>query len=605
MAPRTRRARAAPLRARRPRSTVGAQHADWLTLIEPAGQFLTLPVLRRVFNDGLPQLAPDTRRDLRERAAATDWSSPAATTAWIDYLLRDVLRWGERLQVGPQIGEQVSFTVAEHGAVLRPEYLLANADGSPRVLVERYPPGTPMDRRPPGDRWAATPIDRTQVLCRALGVTVGVVTNGREFTIVYAPPGGVGGHATFDTSLFAEGAEAHLPTAFAAILGAARFFAVTAPDQLEGMLAESANSQADVTSTLGLQVRRAVELLVSSISRANLDADGALLVGVPPQQVYEAAATTVMRIVFLLYAEERNLLPLGEPLYDDNYAASTLYDQLTEQSDRAGDEPLELRSAAWQRLLATFRAVYAGITHDRLRMPPYGGGLFDPDRFAFLEGRAPHQAWNATPAHPLPVDDLTVREILHALQFLTTTEAGATESRRLSFRALDVEQIGHIYEGTLDHSALVAQHNVVGLIGKQGVEPEVELRGVEEAAAAGREALVDYLTGVTGKTAKQVATLLDAPVDAEAERQLRTATGNDAELTARLLSFVGVLREDLRGLPVVFVPGSVYVTETTARRDTGTEYTPRELAEEIVTRALEPLVYAPGPAQGRRGSSGG
>jgi hypothetical protein len=191
-----------------------------------------------------------------------------------------------------------------------------------------------------------------------------------------------------------------------------------------------------------------------------------------------------------------------------------------------------------------------------------------------------------------------VREILHALQFLTTTEAGATESRRLSFRALDVEQIGHIYEGTLDHAALVAAHNVVGLIGKQGVEPEVELRAVEDAAAAGREQLVDYLHGVTGRTPKQLGALLDADVDADAQRRLSTATGNDAELTARLLPFVGVLREDLRGLPVVFVPGSIYVTETTARRDTGTEYTPRELAEEIVVGALELLVYEPGLAQG-------
>jgi len=437
---------------------VGAQHADWLTLIEPSGQFLTLPVLRRAFPDGLPQLDADTRREVRERAAAMDWSETGQATVWIEYLLRDVLQWGERLRTGPQIPDHVAFSVPEHGATLRPEYVLANKDGGPRVLVERYPVGTPLDCRPVGDRWAASPIDRTGVLCRALGVTVGMVTNGRDFTVVYAPPGSVGGHATFDTSLFSEGSEAHLLNAFAAVLGAQRFFAAAGPDQLEGLLTESATSQADVTNTLGLQVRRAVELLVASISRANLDSDGKMLAGVAPHRVYEAAATTIMRLVFLLYAEERNLLPLGEQLYDDNYAASTLYDQLTEQSDRFGDEPLELRSAAWQRLLATFRAVYAGITHDRLRMPPYGGGLFDPDRFGFLEGRTDDQPWDAAPAHPLPVDDLTVREILRALQFLTTTQAGATESRRLSFRTLDVEQIGHIYEGTLDHSTLIAQH---------------------------------------------------------------------------------------------------------------------------------------------------
>ena len=49
---------------------------------------------------------------------------------------------------------------------------------------------------------------------------------------------------------------------------------------------------------------------------------------------------------------------------------------------------------------------------------------------------------------------------------------------------------------------------------------------------------------------------------------------------------------------MVFMPGSVYVTSTTERRDTGTQYTPKDLADEIVRYALEPLVYDPGPAQG-------
>jgi len=42
---------------------------------------------------------------------------------------------------------------------------------------------------------------------------------------------------------------------------------------------------------------------------------------------------------------------------------------------------------AWNRLLATFRAVYGGVRHDRLTLIAYGGSLFDPDRFPFLEGR--------------------------------------------------------------------------------------------------------------------------------------------------------------------------------------------------------------------------
>src|SRR5262249_14278841 len=157
---------------------------------------------------------------------------------------------------------------------------------------------------------------------------------------------------------------------------------------------------------------------------------------------YGAAVAVLMRLVLLLYAEERGLLPLGDDLYDRTLAASTLLDQLREIQSDSGDEPLERSHTAWHRMLALFRAVHGGITHDRLRIPAYGGGLFDPERFPFLEGRHVGQPWHETWSDPLPVDDLTVLAMLSALQELRFTEGGVTETRRLTYRALDVEQVG-------------------------------------------------------------------------------------------------------------------------------------------------------------------
>ena len=74
----------------------------------------------------------------------------------------------------------------------------------------------------------------------------------------------------------------------------------------------------------------------------------------------------MMRLVFLFSAEERGLLHLGKPLYDDNYAVSTLQEQLQEVADQHGEEVLERRFDAWARLLATFRAVHGGIQHQDL-----------------------------------------------------------------------------------------------------------------------------------------------------------------------------------------------------------------------------------------------
>ena len=358
------------------------------------------------------------------------------------------------------------------------------------------------------------------------------------------------------------------------------------------------SAQADVTGKLGQQVRQAVELLVGAISRADRERDGGLLAGIEPHQVYEAAVSVLMRCVFLLYAEERGLLPLGDDLYDESLAVSALLDQLREIADLAGDEPLERSSTAWYRLLALFRAVHGGIGHDRLRIPAYGGGLFDPDRFPFLEGRRPGELWRDTPSIPLPVDDLTVLAMLTALQELRFTEVGVTETRRLTYRSLDVEQIGHVYEGLLDHSAVTVDNTAVGLVGKVGNEPEVSLDELTAAAARGREAFVRWLTETTGRTARQIDRLLDSETDANTLRLLRAACDNDETLTDHLTPYVHLLRPNLRGLPTVFPPGSMYVTQTGANRDTGTAYTTRDLAEEVVKYALEPLVYDPGPADG-------
>ena len=579
---------------------VASIHADWLTLVEPSGPFLTLPVLRRVWPNGLDHLETETRAEVRRHLADLDPADAASATTWIEWVLRDLLEYSHRLASGPAVPATLAHVVAEHATVLRPDHALVEpvGDGATRarMLVTVHPPGTRLDARPAGDQWSATPIDRLALLCRATGVELGLATNATAWVLVWAPRNAAMGRATFSADLFSE--EPVLLDAFTSVLGARRFFAAAEGDRLEQLLAESASAQAEVTGKLGQQVRQAVELLVGAMSRADRERDGELLAGIEPQQVYEAAVGVLMRCVFLLYAEEQGLLPLGDDFYDRTLAASTLLDQLREIADLAGDEPLERSTTAWHRLLALFRAVHGGIAHDLLRIPAYGGGLFDPDRFPFLEGRRPSERWHDTPATPLPVDDLTVLAMLTALQELRFSEAGVTETRRLTYRSLDVEQIGHVYEGLLDHSAVTLDRTAVGLVGKPGIEPEVALDDLTAAAARGHEAFVAWLSETTTRTPRQLERLLEAETDADTLRLLRAACDNDGLLTERLTPYVHVIRPNLRGLPTVFPAGTMYVTQTGAKRDSGTAYTTRDLAEEVVEHALEPLVYEPGPADG-------
>ena len=81
----------------------------------------------------------------------------------------------------------------------------------------------------------------------------------------------------------------------------------------------------------------------------------------------------------------------------------------------------------------------------------------------------------------------------------------------------------------------------------------------------------------------------------ELRARLRAACGADDALLGRVAPYHALLREDLRGDPLVFLPGSLYVTQALDRRSSGTYYTPRALAEEVVRHALDPVVYDPGP----------
>jgi hypothetical protein len=71
--------------------------------------------------------------------------------------------------------------------------------------------------------------------------------------------------------------------------------------------------------------------------------------------------------------------------------------------------------------------------------------------------------------------------------------------------------------------------------------------------------------------------------------------GIDPGLVGAIAPLAPVLRHDERGLPAITLPGGRYVARSSRRAATGTHYTPRRLAEEIVIGALEPLVYRPGP----------
>jgi len=583
--------------------SITRHHIEWLTLVPNSGPFLSLPVLMQAFPQGLD--AHDAEHARRLRMAFEEWDDnqsgprpdPAIQRAWIKLVLGETLGFEELLAEGQAIPPTLKSEIAEYGETLRPDWIVNDpATQKARLLVQIYPRSQPLTKPVKLSRWNASPDTRMMQLLHDTGIRLGLVTNGDHWMLVNAKRNETTGYVSWYANLWLE--EPLTQRAFRTLLGAHRFFGVQESETIELLLDRSAEDQQDVTIQLGYQVREAVEVLIQALDKADQDHGRKLLADVDEKVLYEAALTVMMRLVFLFCAEERELLLLGDDLYDKNYAVSTLREQLRATADQFGEEILGLRFDAWIRLLTSFRAVYAGAKHDRLKLPAYGGSLFHPDRFPFLEGRKAGTCWKDAESTPLPVSNLTVLHLLEALQVLQVRlpGGGPAEARTLSFRSLDIEQIGHVYEGLLDHTAKRATEPVLGLQGTRDKEPEISLAELERLVAKGEKELLKFLKEETGRSESALKKGLNAEIEDQLASRFRTAC-QDSALWKRVQKFAGLVRLDTTNYPVVITTGSLFVTAGTDRRSSGTHYTPKSLTEPIVQYTLEPLVFV-GPAEG-------
>jgi hypothetical protein len=588
-------------------------HSDWLAQVDVDGPFLAYPVLKDMWPNGVDRLGDTDDRLVTFKQAYVQWQRAfdryveqpktpeskstydAVRRAWIDVVLDDIAEWdGLRTDSDVTVrspGEQITITAT--GA-------LQGRDGNPAALLLICEPTSGL--RDAGlDGWAANDIDRLAILLRKAEVEIGIVTDGQWWALVWAKEGKPTGSGMVNALTWAE--EPLLRDAYFTLINQRRFRATDAEQRLTRLFERSELEAEEITEALGTQVRRSVELLVQAFSEARLEAAKA---GDPdpltekPDDIYQAAVTVMMRIVFLLFAEERDMLPT-EQLYWDSYAIRELLDDLRAQA-AGGEEHLDETFDAWHRLLAVSQALHGGVNYDEMRMPAYGGSLLDPERFPWL---------HATDSRGLRLK-VSDRVMLHVLESVQTVVAKG-ERRWISFREIDVEQIGYIYEGLLGYScAEVTDDIILGLVGKDGEEPEIPLSTINDLydehggdakkfATALAAWVKEQQPAATGKTAAALAKLVEREPTgeerAELVRLLTPVADGDTELIDTLVIWGNLIRRDLRNIPLVFPVGGLVVVETPSRKNAGAHYTPRSLAEEVVLHALQPLVYEPGPLQ--------
>lgn len=571
-------------------SATARHHVEWLQLVDVSGPFLSLSVLVETFPQGLDADDPEVAERLRQ--AVSEWQAneelrrpdPAIHREFLRLVLLEVLEYEGLLAEDAEIAG-LKATLPEHRVTLRPDLAVRRSGEPPALLVATYKGGTSLERALDDRGFHASPAERMRLLLRGTGVKSGLVTNGKDWMLIHAPPERTSTFVTWQTQLLLE--ERVTLRALRSLLGIRRLFGVPEPETLDGLFERSRDDEREVTDQLGRQVRRAIELLVAAFDRADRAAGGKLLRTLPEYRLYEASVAVAMRIIFLLAAEARGLLPDEGP-WVESYAVTPLRSELQEVADRGGEELLDRRFDAWPRLLATFRAVHGGVEHSRIRLPGYGGGLFDAGRYPFLE---------SVDGRPLRISNRVILHVLDAIQTLEVDVPGGRERRPLSFRALGVEQIGHVYEGLLDHTAIRADAPAVGLFGTTKKEPELALSELEHKREEGEDALLELLKEETGRGVPALRKALAAEPDPGRVGRLRAACEGDDELVARIMPFLGIVRDDPYGSPMVFREGAAYVTTSPGRRATGTHYTPPSLTEPIVRYALEPVVYT-GPADG-------
>jgi hypothetical protein len=588
-------------------------HRSWLELVETDGPFLAIPPLKRVWPQGIPALAPERLDALREARPAFDhaWEAldidqddeavqakyVSVRDTWVQTVLRDVVGWRESLAWGTGCAPTVAASSPDRRITITPDAALHGPDGIGALVsvVDRcdslHAIGT--------DGWAATSIDRTEAMLRGADVEIGIVTDGRWWALVCARQNSMVASGIVDAQTWVE--EPLTRNAFLTVIARQYIIGGDPKERLPKLFEESVAAAEEITEALGAQVRRAVELLIQAFGETAADhRRRGLRDPLPddPHETYSAAVTVMMRVVFLLFAEERGLLPQSQ-LFQQGYGISSELDALEQRRLVDGEESLDSTYLTWHRLLATSQALYRGASFENMRMPAYGGSLFDPARYGFLS------ASNVNGTLALPVSD---RVMLHVLRSVQVAQLKGGDARRISFRDIDVEQIGYIYEGLLGYSCIQVTGAVqVGLVGGTGAEPEIPLMVLERLAddhptpAALAAAIITWVkadqSAANPPSANALAKLLATTPSADADRQLRAVTADDDALRVRLRRWSTIIRRDLRDRPTVVLDGGLLVTETPSRRNAGAHYTPKSLAEEIVQHALEPLCYSPGPHQ--------
>ena len=556
-------------------------HKDWLGLLQPVGLVVSPPALvkaQAVPSQNVAELQQQLLSVVEHPPASESVTDEPALTN-LPAFFQTVLGWSlddiAGASGGPPLPDGLELVLPDFNETLRPTCVAVDSmgDGRPLMLVNVVSRSTALDETPDDDArtgWFASPQAKLERLLREVKVPVGLLCNGDAVRLVYAPSGESSGHLTFPVAAMCEVSGRPILAALDMLLSEHRVFSAPDGRRLGNILSESRRYQAEVSNALSDQVLGALWELLRGFQasdpeegRRNFDETARE----DPQHVYGGLLAVLMRLIFVLYAEDEGLMPKGE-VYANNYSVSGLYDRLRSDAGRYPDT-MDQRYGAYAWLLSLFQLIFDGGGHAGLRLPTRHGQLFNPDEFPFLEGRPWRVGRVVGEKFEAPrVSDGCIHRVLDALLVL--------DGERLSYRALDVEQVGSVYEAMMGYEVERASGRCIAVRPKHVVVD------------------VDALLAMDGaQRVKWLRDQADSDLTGTPATALKTAATPE-DIVAALGRRVSPRSLDDTAMPRLMAPGTLYLQPGEERRRTGSHYTPRELTEPIVRTTLRPVLEALG-----------
>ena len=534
-------------------------HQQWLGILQSEGLVVSAAALHA---SGVILPGSTAQRDIQERLEkCVDKREEDDVQIWelpdFELFAKDFLGWPMQSIAWEhgdlKVPDDLRSSVEAYQLVIKPSHVLYQND-KPLILVMEDKDCSDFSAKTETDEWDASLIQRMERLLRDTRISIGILHSKYEIRLVYAPAAENSGSIGFPVSEMRDVPGRPIVSALDCLLSKERVLGPGIPSKyrLPALLVASRESQNSVSDALAEQVLAALYELIKGLQQADQNVKQRLLGDVlkqKPEEIYHALLTLIMRLIFLLYAEDKGVMPEGD-LYFRGYSAKGLFLRLQDDFQRHGGN-MDKRYGAWAQLLTTFRLVHSGCAHPQMRMPARLGYLFDPDRYKFLSADADGKM-------PL-VSDAVIYRVLRLLLVV--------DGERLSYRSLDVENIGAVYETMMGFSVYQSEGSTV-LIGGGMAPAAVELDALLEVKAADRVAKLEEWTGykASAKNAKAVKEAKDAG-------ELEVALG-------------GVIRRDLT--PKALAKGAITLNPGEERRRSGSHYTARELTRPLVGKAFEP-----------------